>query len=284
MSAAQEPGAILASLGISEPDDVAPVTGGWDTTLWRVEAQGETYALRVFPPGRSQTARREALVMRALGSLGLPMPAIHGMSEDPPALLIGWCPGRPLLAEVRRRPIKIWRLGQEMGRVHARIHSAPVSEAMLQALPAIHDIDTGSSKTAVVHMDYHPLNLMTDGLIITGVLDWANVALGDYRVDLARTVTLLRLAPLPPGTPSVFAAALRAILELAWRRGYRERQPTNPFTNMDPFYVWAGSMMERDLRPKLGKPGVWLQETDLLRIHRWTMARRQRGLIAPDDA
>jgi len=31
--------------------------------------------------------------------------------------------------------------------------------------------------------------------------------------------------------------------------------------------------MERDLRPKLGRPGVWLQESDLARIRRWTSRR-----------
>jgi hypothetical protein len=39
--------------------------------------------------------------------------------------------------------------------------------------------------------------------------------------------------------------------------------------------AWAGAWMERDLRAKLGRPGVWLQETDLARIHRWTLARRR---------
>ena len=280
----QEPAAILAALGIEQPDSVAPIAGGWDTTLWRVEANGATYALRVFPDGRTQTCRREALVMRELSGRGLLVPAVHGIVEDPPALLIGWCQGRPLLSEITHRPLTIWRLGLEMGRVHARIHAAFVTEALAQALPAIQEIDSTSNRLSVLHLDYHPLNVMTDGHGITGVLDWANVAIGDYRVDLARTVTLLRLAPLPPGVPSVEAAALRAILELAWRRGYRGQSASNAFNNMDAFYVWAGSMMERDLRPKLGKPGVWLQESDLLRIHRWTMARRQRGLIAPDDA
>jgi hypothetical protein len=34
--------------------------------------------------------------------------------------------------------------------------------------------------------------------------------------------------------------------------------------------------MARDLRPKLGKSGVWLQPADLARINSWTQARRQR--------
>jgi aminoglycoside phosphotransferase (APT) family kinase protein len=157
-----------------------------------------------------------------------------------------------------------------MGRVHARIHATAVTDALTQGLPRI---DVGDGPQSVLHMDYHPLNVMTDDRTITGVLDWANVAVGDPGLDLARTVTILRLAPTPPGTPTLLQM-LRMVLEVAWRNGYRQGQPTDPFMDMNPYYAWAGEWMERDLRPKLGRPGVWLQETDLARIHRWTLARR----------
>ena len=215
--------------------------------------------------------------MRALVDLGLPVPSVHAEDEETPALLLGWCQGMPILNEVKARPWRIWGLGVAMGRVHARIHEVAVSEALAKALPSVPEIETTHDRLSLLHRDYHPLNVMTDGNAITGVLDWANVAVGDRRVDLARTVTLLRLGPLPPAFPQVAALVMRSILELAWRRGYRQEHQMDPFTDMNPFYVWAGDMMERDLQPKLGRTGVWLQETDLLRIHRWTMSRRQRG-------
>jgi aminoglycoside phosphotransferase (APT) family kinase protein len=172
--------------------------------------------------------------------------------------------------------------------MHARMHALRVPDAVAQALPRwkprvddvgpeLHaQLNAADASLSVLHLDYHPLNVMSDGRTVTAVLDWCNVAVGDSRADLARTVTLLRLAPMPPGIPLVVQQGLRAILEAAWRRGYRERQATDPFVDLDPFYVWAGEMMERDLRPKLGRPGVWLQESDLERIRRWTNARRQR--------
>jgi hypothetical protein len=46
---------------------------------------------------------------------------------------------------------------------------------------------------------------------------------------------------------------------------------------MAPFYAWAGALMERDLRPKLGRPGVWLHERDLTRIRRWTEGWNQQN-------
>jgi aminoglycoside phosphotransferase (APT) family kinase protein len=279
-----DPTTILASLGISQHRGVTPIAGGWDTSLWRVDDGRQMYALRVFRREQAPVCRREALVMRALADLGLPVPRVHAENSETPALLLGWCPGVPILHEIKARPWRIWHLGVVMGQMHARIHAVQVSDALAKALPSVPEIDHTRDRLSILHRDYHPLNVMTDGHAVSGVLDWANVAVGDPRVDLARTVTLLRLAPLPPGTPQVLALALRGILELAWRRGYRQAQPTDPFKGMDPFYVWAGDMMERDLQPKLGRPGVWLKESDLLHIRRWTMSRRQRRITPPDAA
>jgi len=290
-----DPLAILAALGVDHAERVLPVSGGWDTSLWRVETTTERFALRVFRPQQAKTCAREAVVMRTLREAGLPVPFVHaeGVGEGRPALLLGWCEGQTVLAAARRSPWRIWQLGVAMGRAHRRIHAVRLSEALSEALPTwtplgetlhprvlalLTDIGAGTERS-ILHLDYHPLNVLTDGRTVTAVLDWANTAIGDPRADLARTVTILRLAPTPPGTPAPLVLALRGLLEGAWRSGYRNESlstSSDPFANLDPFYVWAGTMMQRDLRPKLGRPGVWLQESDLLRINRWTMARQAR--------
>jgi aminoglycoside phosphotransferase (APT) family kinase protein len=287
-----DPRPILNSLGISANPVITPVSGGWDTSLFRVDTRDRGYALRVFRPEQRETARREAVVMRTLAEAGLPVPGVHAETvvDGRPALLLAWCAGRPLFQEVQSRPTELWRLAVAMGRMHARIHAQPVPESVIRSLPAwtprTEDADSGllaalhsagNHRIAILHLDYHPLNVMSDRGAITGVLDWANVAVGDPRADLARTVTLLRLAPTPPGKPPrPLQLVLRALLESGWRRGYSERHVTDPFVGIEPFYVWAGAMMERDLRPKLGRQGVWLREGDLARIHRWTVARAAR--------
>ena len=276
-----DPQTILADLGFSEtPVSIKAISGGWDTNLWRIDADTHAYALRVFRNEQARVCEREAVVMRALNDQGLPVPSVRaeGVGQGRPALLLDWCAGRTLMQEINARPWRIWRLGEEMGRMHARIHGASVPEAVTPSLPRVEVQLSEDAHTSVLHLDYHPLNLMTDGQRVSGVLDWANVAVGDARADLARTVTILRLAPMPPGRPLPLELLFRQLLEAAWRRGYRRHTGAtkNPFVHMDPFYVWAGEWMERDLRPKLGRPGIWLRETDLLRIHRWTMARRKR--------
>jgi aminoglycoside phosphotransferase (APT) family kinase protein len=271
-----DPLAVLNALGVTPPECVTPVVGGWDTMLWRVDgADGRRFALRVFRPDQAATCHREVLVMQALVGQGLPVPAVaaHGTSSDRPAMLMAWCPGQPVLGKLSGEPWRVWKLGTAKGRMHGRLHAVPVNDTLIRALPTI---EIGGGQRSILHMDFHPLNVMTDGRDITGVLDWANVALGDPRVDVARTVTLLRLAPTPPGGPTPLIRGLRAILELAWRTGYRRERRNDPFRGMDPFYAWAGEWMERDLGPKVGKPGVWLEPSDLARINSWTLARRQR--------
>jgi aminoglycoside phosphotransferase (APT) family kinase protein len=278
-----DPMRVLSALGVAQPQTVTPIAGGWDTLLWRVEGTDrQVYALRVFRRDQAATCRREVLVMRTLADTQLPVPSVitNGMSDERPALLMSWCAGIPLLNSLLAQPWSVWRLGTAMGRTHARLHQITPTSELVGDLPRT---AIEGRSTAILHMDFHPLNLMTDGGGITGVLDWANVALGDPRADLARTVTLLRLAPSPPGGARLLTQLLRGLLEFAWRAGYRREQgdASDPFEAIDPFYVWAGEWMERDLRQKLGKPGVWLQASDLARINAWTQSRRRQPVPPP---
>src|SRR5947209_551823 len=97
-----DPLEILMALGVRAPSAVTPVAGGWDTQIFSVVDGQKTYALRIFRPDQLSTSRREAAVMRTLYETGLPVPRVHaaGISDGRPALLMSWCPGRTLLAEV----------------------------------------------------------------------------------------------------------------------------------------------------------------------------------------
>ncbi len=236
------------------------VTGGWDTRLFRVEVGASTYALRVLRPAQRHVWEREQLVMRAAARAGVPVPTVHGQTiwHDLPALLLGWVPGDTIKQCVADRPWRAFVLGRRMGRVHAAIH----------AIPAPAELGEG----VLLHMDYHPLNVMADEHGVSGVLDWANATAGDPRADLARTTVVLRLSRLPDDG-RLLTLLGRRLLELGWRWGYADLRGWPG--GMAPFYAHAGAWMETDLRPKLGRPGVPLTEADLSRIQRWT-ARWQR--------
>src|SRR5204863_9201389 len=140
----------LAQLGVPESSRISVVTGGWDTYLFRVEVGARTYALRVFRSAQRHVWEREQFVMHAVARAGVPVPAIEGQTiwRDLPALLLGWVPGDTIKQCVADRPWRALGLGRQMGRVHAAIH----------AIPAPTELGEG----ALLHMDYHPLNVMAD--------------------------------------------------------------------------------------------------------------------------
>ena len=47
------------------------------------------------------------------------------------------------------------------------------------------------SPNSLLHMDYHPLNVMVNGLRVTGVIDWVNADVGDRHLDAAMTSVIL---------------------------------------------------------------------------------------------
>src|SRR5258708_25725736 len=97
-----DPLAIMAALGVPNVTASTPVSGGWDTAIWRVECAGKAYALRVFRAGEDDTCRREVEVMRAAAAGGISVPAVHaeGSWQDRPAMLLSWCAGQTVRAQM----------------------------------------------------------------------------------------------------------------------------------------------------------------------------------------
>jgi aminoglycoside phosphotransferase (APT) family kinase protein len=281
-----DPNAILASLGFERPGSTERVSGGRDTAIFRVELGAELYALRVFRPGEDAVARREAEVMRAAGEGGVPVPRVcaEGMWRDRAALLLSWCPGRPMAEELATRPWRAWPLGVLFGRCQAVIHGRPSPEALRAARRAWIDWagpdaealaarlrETAPREDSLVHLDYHPLNVMTDGKRITGVLDWTNAHASDPRADYARTLTILRL---DSGTASPLVLAVLRVFEAGWRRGYR-RIAGKP-ADMAPYYAWAGAVMLRDRGPRPDRPGG-MTARELGRVRAWMERWKKRA-------
>jgi aminoglycoside phosphotransferase (APT) family kinase protein len=206
-------------------------------------------------------------------------------------LLFTWSPGRPLAEALLEDPLSLPRirsLGAEFGRVQAAIHALPppvglpdlstfggsaaIDEPALAACLAA----TPPESPVLLHLDYHPLNVLVEDGRVTAVLDWANARVGDPRADLARTLSILRLAPLPESIPArTGRTALRAF-ETGWRRGYEEM--AGPFRDLTPFCWWAGTAMERDFLPRVGRPDIpWLTPAYLARVRRWTGGWRARA-------
>jgi aminoglycoside phosphotransferase (APT) family kinase protein len=115
-------------------------------------------------------------------------------------------------------------------------------------------------------MDYHPLNLLSDGAAVTGIIDWSGAAAGDPRADLARTEITLLWAPLPPGPLRPLLNLARNLFLRAWRSGYQELAGSTP--DFRPLRAWAAATLLTELEDVIDRASVWGTREDMRRLVR----------------
>lgn len=285
-----DPGPILTMLGLRDMARATAVTGGADAALWRVEDGDQVYALRLPRASQTRQGQTEVAAMTAAAIAGVPVPRIiaAGTWHDQPALLMTWCPGETMAAALLSDPAEVRSLAVTFGRVQAAIHGVPAPAGLAEDTTdwvdwAAPDDALGdrlrrlaAGPEVLIHLDYHPLNVLMDDGEITAVIDWANARGGDRRADLARTAAILRAQPLEMYMPAAAPAAFRRALIGGWRSGYFSVAP--PVRNMAPFYAWAGQGMIHDLSPRLGRPDLpWLTTAYLEGIRSWAAGWRRRA-------
>lgn len=278
------PAEILSDLGL-DVSATQSVTGGWSgTAIWRVETGDGAYALRVF--GRDQRRVRdwERRVMTLAAGHEAPLPAIHhaGETDGYPWLLTDWLPGQRLIDEALRRPWTVERLGSAFGDMQARLHAItvdvegptdewidwpePAPDAIAERLRSMQ-----LRRDRLIHLDYHPENVLVEGASISGVLDWTNAHIGDPRADLARTFVILEALPLVFGMRRRLIRPLIGRFVQAWWRSYVLR--AGPQTDMPLFCAWAYRGLIADLTPKLDMAQLEL-DRDALRRQLQAFERR----------
>jgi aminoglycoside phosphotransferase (APT) family kinase protein len=278
MTTALDPRAVLAALGYPGDWLVTPLSGGFDTAMFRVERGDEACALRVFRPEQLAMSRGEMRAMAIAADGGVPVPRVlaHGVWRDRPALLLSWCEGRMVIEEVVERPGRAVPLGAACGHVLAAIHAIVVPQEYRDRSwldwprrPAVAGalspgprarLEAVTRHDRLLHLDFHPLNVLTDGEQVTAVLDWGNAHAGDPRADLARTLSILRLDAVAhfPDLRPVIRAFERG---LCHAYGVAAGRPAD----MPLFHAWAGRAMLRDLAPRLAA-----NPAQRARIERWT--------------
>jgi len=273
-----DPRQALAGLGYVETSEPQRVKGGWDTLLWRFGTpDGREHSLRVYSPHlREEIVWRERIALETCVRAGLPAPRIEKVGEVQglPAMVLSWCPGVPILSFIEKKPWTLWRLGRLFGRTQAQLHTVTPPPEFVEKAPddllkrvpddcvdlLAHASSLKLSTSYFIHMDFHPLNLVSDGTSVTGILDWSYAAAGDPRADLARTEITILAAPVPPGPLRPLLNLARSLILRAWRSGYREVAGSIP--DYRPLRAWALATLLRETEPVLDRPGVWAtQET-----------------------
>lgn len=216
--------------------------------------------LRLYSsPAGAARARQEYQAQCRLQQLGFPVAECVFLEEcheflGGPFLLMAKIEGDTMLRRVLTRPWGIAAVASRMGQLHAELHrlsadSFPSSASDflsrrlddLRALVEQYDLDEvapgldwlethpplSPARPSILHLDYHPLNLMhrPDGSLV--VLDWNYADVGDRHADVATTLLLLERVPAPPSTwwHRAAVAVGRPLLAHLYLRAYCKRLP-----------------------------------------------------------
>jgi aminoglycoside phosphotransferase (APT) family kinase protein len=294
-----DPAAFLAAAGWPAPVAVTRITGGWDTLMWRVVTPaGAAHALRIYRPGPGRdtaAAQREAAALRAAAEAGLPAPAVEmvGEHEGVSFMLQNWLPGRPLVERVERTPWRLWTLGEQFGRLHARLHAVPPPDAIRPRTPTswtrrIRDerlaeaVRDRAVSDTFCHFDFHPLNVLAERGRITALLDFVNATVADRRADLGVTQSQLLVAPLPPDARNPVMQLARRGFAAAWRRGYARRAGGFPLTPL--FEAWGAAYYLVGLEDAVRDRRGWATPTDVATVKRYIAERSRAAGITTTTA
>ncbi len=209
--------------------------------------------------------RREFHAQMRLAGAGYPAPRPFLFEKDPslfgrPFMIMEKLPGRPMMEVLAgARPLTGLEMMRLLGESHARLHDLDAGQLGLdepdrpgpleQALRAGRELvdehgvraltpllawleeraaDLPQGEPSVLHLDFHPLNVLVEHGEVSGVLDWPGVTVGDPHLDVASTVTLLATGPIGDDVPAwarVLLPALRRVLVSRYLASYRRQRP-----------------------------------------------------------
>lgn len=200
--------------------------------------------LRLFRDARGAASiEYERAAMEAVRAFVPLVPAVLGVTEvmGRPGIIMERVDGPDLLSIVAKKPWTVWRAGRIAGEVHARLHSvvAPASIPSLReradgvsrsplvpphiAAWALRELDAMPDGDRLLHGDFHPGNILMSAHGPVAI-DWPNVTRGNPDADVGRTLLMMRMGSLPPGSPLVIrvgARVARSVLRAAYLRAYR---------------------------------------------------------------
>lgn len=227
------------------------VHGGKDSLVYKVtDSAGTEYALRLLPKDNVNQFHTEKKMMEIAASQAIPVPKIYTVMVcgEHAVMLMEWAGGQTVLAELQVQPENARLIGQEFGKMQATINSIVMHDDEVKASWLTPDEEeeelyyrinaVKKSEARLLHLDFHPLNVLIENGKITAVIDWANASFGDYRFDFARTYSILEQVG-----KDHFAGEVLVEFEKGWKEGYE--QEISPLENMDLFNAWAGLRLKK---------------------------------------
>lgn len=166
-------------------------------------ATGRTWACgdHVLRVGGAEDLAREVWAMTA-ASVAVPVPDVLDLAEFPDekgracaGLLLTRLPGRPAMDTDGMSPREARDIGEACGRLHSVLASVgPPAGMSVLGHGEVCTIDA-TVERRLLHLDLHPLNVLVKDGSVSGVIDWANAAIGPPVLDRARSWSVMTLDP-----------------------------------------------------------------------------------------
>jgi aminoglycoside phosphotransferase (APT) family kinase protein len=230
--------------------------------------------------------QHEVDVQRHMRARGYPVARPLLMEESDnlfggPFMIMESLPGRSLLDELFRRFWRIVHAPVEMAEMQARLHRmpvdgfpAPAGEFLERKFRDMHelidDYDQDNlragldwleehrppppTRASILHMDFHPINMLCRWRQCTGILDWSDADVGDRHADIAYSLVLMRSAPVQIGQTLWQRFTSLPGRWLFWKYylfAYRRRLPLDEQT-LAYYVAWAALY-------RLCRRGMWLK-------------------------
>jgi aminoglycoside phosphotransferase (APT) family kinase protein len=216
--------------------------------------------------------RHEAQIQRHASRHGYPVARVLLVEEDDelfdgPFMVMKGIGGENLFDIMLHHWYTIWWAPARMAEVHYQLHqlkppssaipSEPLWSRSLAALDSrIHDYGLEGLRPGLdwldghpppqpdadclLHLDFHPINLMFEGRRCTGVLDWGDWDVGDRHADLGTTLMLIKSSPveLPRPRHKIAAAIGKHWLASGYLQTYRKHFPIDE-NKLTCYTAWA---------------------------------------------
>jgi aminoglycoside phosphotransferase (APT) family kinase protein len=228
--------------------------------------------LRIYSSPRGlPRIQREFTVQQHLFARGYPVAEPVLLEENcscfgGPFLIMRHVGGRSLFRYLLNKPWLLWTCPAEMARVHLELHQLPIEgfpdpggSLVCRRLDEMHtiierygfnDLRPGLDWLAVhrpaepkvssiVHLDFHPVNLIRspDGSLL--VLDWPEASLGDAHADVGTTLALMEsVCPDSAWMTKLAVCSGRPIFGWRYLRAYERARPLD-HARLAYYRAWA---------------------------------------------
>jgi aminoglycoside phosphotransferase (APT) family kinase protein len=212
-----------------------PVSNGWETHIFHFQLHGhqqEDYGkpltLRLFPyESNAARVQHEFAILQHMNRNGFPVPVPLCVETSSavlggPFLIMEQVPGQTFFDAMLYQPWNMLVLPRQMAEILHRLHRlpgagfpAPAGDFLERSLAEIADIIRDHSllklsaglnwvashrpppvqEPCIVHLDFHPLNIMQAAQRRPVLLDWTMADVGDPHADLGNALMLLDCVP-----------------------------------------------------------------------------------------